>query len=102
MTSAYDSAYDSAYGMFIKKNTEILRMTFAYGWLAYGKPQRKPGPRMTFAYGFAYDPRMASLSEKMVLRMALCMTSVYALHFRQLAVAMDQQYLRNAHPTQPR
>ena len=61
MTSTYDFAYDSAYGMFIKKKTEILRMTSAYGSV--------------------YDLRVC---------------------LQQLAVAIDQRYLRNAHPTQPR
>ena len=28
-----------------KKFPDILRITSAYGWLAHGKPQGKPGPR---------------------------------------------------------
>ena len=42
------------------------RMAFAYGWLAYGKPRRKPGrvwpPRMTPRR----TPRMACLSKKIL------------------------------------
>ena len=55
MTFAYGFAYDSRVACLSKQNLKILGMTFAYGWIAYGKPQIKPGARMTFAYD---PPRM--------------------------------------------
>ena len=39
-------------------------MTTVYGWLTYGKPQRKPGPRMTFAYD---PPCMPSIFNNLLL-----------------------------------
>ena len=69
------SAYDSAYGMLSTKSLKLLSMASAYGWLTYGKPQRKPGrvwpPRMTLLM----TPPMACLSKKKLK--LLSMTCAY-------------------------